>query len=113
MKKLLIADFYPAALGGLVAMAAAIVLRTLIGTRLLAELVLDGTLGILPGESFSTLLGVFGPYGKALFFASTLLGILAFYVVIWARSRTSPCSPRPCTSASSGNRSPPRRDNKR
>jgi DMSO/TMAO reductase YedYZ molybdopterin-dependent catalytic subunit len=87
VKKLLIADFYPAALGGLVAIAAAIVLRTLIGTRLLAELVLDATLGFLPGESFSTLLGVFGPYGKALFFASTLLAILAFFIVVWARSK--------------------------
>ena len=85
MKKLLLADFYPAALGGLVAIAAAILLRTLIGTRLLAELVLDAMLGVLPGEGFSTLLGVFGPYGKALFFASTLLGILVFYVVVWAR----------------------------
>ena len=85
MKKLLIADFYPPALGALVAIAAAIVLRTLIGTRLLAELVLDAMLGILPGESFSTLLGVFGPYGKALFFASTLLAIFVFYVVVWMR----------------------------
>jgi DMSO/TMAO reductase YedYZ molybdopterin-dependent catalytic subunit len=87
MKKLLIADFYPAALGGLVAIAAAILLRTLIGTRLLAELALDAMLGVLPGESFSTLLGVFGPYGKALFFGSTLLAILVFYVVVWARSK--------------------------
>ena len=87
MRKLLVADFYPPAIGGLVAIAAAIVLRTLIGTRLLAELVLDGMLGYLPGKSFSDLLGVFGPYGKALFFASTLLAIFVFYVVVWMRLR--------------------------
>jgi DMSO/TMAO reductase YedYZ molybdopterin-dependent catalytic subunit len=85
MKKALIAEFYPPAVGALVAIAAAILLRTLIGTRLLAELVLDATLGILPGESFSELLGVFGPYGKALFFASTLLALFLFYVAAWAQ----------------------------
>ncbi len=85
MKKLLIADFYPPAVGGLVAIAAAILLRTLIGTRLFAEIVLDAMLGFLPGKSFSELLGVFGPYGKALFFASTLLAIFVTYVVVWAR----------------------------
>jgi DMSO/TMAO reductase YedYZ molybdopterin-dependent catalytic subunit len=86
-RKLLIADFYPPAVGGLVAIAAAIVLRTLIGTRLLAELALDAMVGYLPGESFSDLLGVFGPYGKALFFASTLFAIFVFYVVVWLRLR--------------------------
>jgi DMSO/TMAO reductase YedYZ molybdopterin-dependent catalytic subunit len=84
MKNVLIADLYPPFVGALVAIAAAILLRTLIGTRLIAELVLDAMLGVLPGESFSELLGVFGPYGKALFFASTLLALFVFYVAVWA-----------------------------
>jgi DMSO/TMAO reductase YedYZ molybdopterin-dependent catalytic subunit len=83
----LLADLWPPLLGGLVAIAGALLLRTLSGTRLLAEVSLDAMLSILPGESFSSLLGVFGPYGKALFFLSALIAQLAVYAVVWMRVR--------------------------
>jgi DMSO/TMAO reductase YedYZ molybdopterin-dependent catalytic subunit len=70
-------------LGGLVALAAAILLRTIADTRLLAEVALDGMISVLPGRSFSELLGVFGPYGKALSFLSFLLAQLFVYVGAW------------------------------
>jgi DMSO/TMAO reductase YedYZ molybdopterin-dependent catalytic subunit len=79
-----LADLWPPLLGGLVAIAGALFLRTLSDTRLLAEVALDAMLSVLPGENFSSLLGVFGPYGKALFFLSALLAQLLAYVVIWA-----------------------------
>ncbi|HEU0072806.1 MAG TPA: molybdopterin-dependent oxidoreductase [Dehalococcoidia bacterium] len=83
----ILADLWPPLLGGLVAIAGALLLRTLSGTRLLAEISLDAMLSILPGENFSSLLGVFGPYGKALFFFSALLAQLAVYVIVWMRVR--------------------------
>jgi DMSO/TMAO reductase YedYZ molybdopterin-dependent catalytic subunit len=83
----ILADLWPPLLGGLVAIAGALLLRTLSGTRLLAEVSLDAMLSVLPGENFSSLLGVFGPYGKALFFLSALLTQLAVYVVVWMRVR--------------------------
>lgn len=81
------ADLWPPLLGGLVAIAAALLVRTLAGTRLLAEIALDAMLSVLPGQDFSSLLGVFGPYGKALFFLSALIAQLAAFVVIWMRVR--------------------------
>jgi DMSO/TMAO reductase YedYZ molybdopterin-dependent catalytic subunit len=78
-----LADLWPPLLGGLVAIAGALLLRTLVGTRLLAEVSLDAMISVMPGQNFSTLLGVFGPYGKALFFLSALLAQLAAYVVVW------------------------------
>ena len=86
-RQALLADFWPPLLGGLVAIAGALLLRTLSGTRLLAEVSLDAMLSVLPGQNFSSLLGIFGPYGKALFFVSALLAQLAVYVVIWMRVR--------------------------
>ncbi len=44
-------------------------------------------LSVLPGQNFSSLLGVFGPYGKALFFLSALVAQLVVYVVVWMRVR--------------------------
>lgn len=83
----LLADFWPPLLGGLVAVAAALLVRTLAGTRLVAEISLDAMLSIMPGQDFSSLLGAFGPYGKALFFFSVLLAQLALYVLVWMRVR--------------------------
>jgi DMSO/TMAO reductase YedYZ molybdopterin-dependent catalytic subunit len=83
----LLADFWPPFLGGLVAIAGALLLRTLSGTRLLAEVSLDSMLSVMPGQDFSSLLGVFGPYGKALFFFSALVAQLAVYVIVWMRVR--------------------------
>jgi hypothetical protein len=70
-----------------VALAAALLLRTLTDTRLFAEIALEAMVDIMPGENFSDLLGVFGPYGKALFFASVLVAELLFYVVVWLQLR--------------------------
>jgi DMSO/TMAO reductase YedYZ molybdopterin-dependent catalytic subunit len=83
----ILADLWPPLLGGLVAIASALLVRTLAGTRLLAEISLDATLSVLPGENFSSLLGVFGPYGKALFFLSALMAQLAVYLIVWMRVR--------------------------
>jgi hypothetical protein len=83
MNRNLFSDLWPPLLGGLVALAAAVILRTVAETRLLAEVALDGMISVLPGRSFSELLGVFGPYGKALSFLSFLLGQLLVYVGAW------------------------------
>jgi DMSO/TMAO reductase YedYZ molybdopterin-dependent catalytic subunit len=83
MNRSLLFDLWPPLLGGLVALAAAVILRTVADTRLLAEIALDGMISVLPGRSFSELLGVFGPYGKALSFLSFLLGQLLVYVGAW------------------------------
>ncbi len=83
----LLADFWPPLVGGLVAIAGALLVRTLIGTRLLAEIALDAMVSVMPGEDFSSLLGVFGPYGKALFFLSVLVAQLAAYVIVLMRVR--------------------------
>jgi DMSO/TMAO reductase YedYZ molybdopterin-dependent catalytic subunit len=83
MNRSLFSSLWPPLLGGLVALAAAILLRTIADTRLLAEVALDGMISVLPGRSFSDLLGVFGPYGKALSFFSFLLAQLVVYIVAW------------------------------
>ena len=83
----LLADFWPPLVGGLVAIAGALLVRTLIGTRLLAEIALDAMVSVMPGEDFSSLLGVFGPYGKALFFLSVLVAQLTAYVIVLMRVR--------------------------
>ncbi|HEX5141590.1 MAG TPA: hypothetical protein VFX19_11640, partial [Dehalococcoidia bacterium] len=76
MRRLTLSDAWPPATGGLVALAAALLLRTLTDTRLFAEIALEAMVDVMPGENFSDLLGVFGPYGKALFFASVLVAEL-------------------------------------
>ena len=83
MNRTLLSSLWPPLLGGLVALAAAILLRTVADTRLLAEVALDGMISVLPGKSFSELLGVLGPYGKALSFFSFLLAQLIVYVGAW------------------------------
>ncbi len=76
-------DLWPPIIGGLVALAAALLLRSLTGTRLFAEVALDAMVDVLPGKSFSSLLGAFGHYGKVLFFVSVLAGELALYAGAW------------------------------
>jgi DMSO/TMAO reductase YedYZ molybdopterin-dependent catalytic subunit len=87
MNRQSLSTYWPPILGGIVALAAALLLRTLADVRLLAELALDAMVQILPGQDFSSLLGVFGPYGKALFFLSVLIAQLAVHALIWARIR--------------------------
>ena len=76
-------DLWPPIIGGLVALAAALLLRSLTGTRLFAEVALDAMVDVLPGKSFSSLLGAFGHYGKVLFFVSVLAGELTLYAGAW------------------------------
>ena len=95
MNRLKLSDAWPAVLGGLVAIAAALLLRTLTQTRLFAELALEAMVDVLPGESFSDMLGVFGPYGKALFFVSVLAFQLLLYVVVWMQLRRVTNAARP------------------
>ncbi len=83
MNRTLFSSLWPPLLGGLVALAAAVLLRTVADTRLLAEVALDGMVSLLPGRDFSTLLGVLGPYGKALSFLSFLLAQLFVYAGVW------------------------------
>jgi DMSO/TMAO reductase YedYZ molybdopterin-dependent catalytic subunit len=83
MTKDTLRDLWPPIVGGLVALAAALILRSLTGTRLFAEVALDAMVDVLPGKSFSSLLGTFGHYGKVLFFVSVLVGELALYVGVW------------------------------
>jgi DMSO/TMAO reductase YedYZ molybdopterin-dependent catalytic subunit len=69
--------------GGLIALVATLLLRSLTGTRLLAEVVVDAsTFGLQP-EGFSFLLKVFGALGKTLLFTSVLLAQVALFVAAW------------------------------
>src|SRR6266487_4414594 len=69
--------------GGLLALVATLILRSLTGTRLLAEVVVDAsTFGLQP-EGFSFLLKVFGDLGKTLLFTSVLLAQVALFVAAW------------------------------
>src|SRR5688572_25909261 len=73
----------PAITAGLVAIALSLIVRSLAGTKLLAEIVLDASSFGLQPRGFSFLLGVFGELAKPLLFLSVLLGMLAFYVLLW------------------------------
>src|ERR1051325_11882855 len=87
MRKHGIDALLPAIVGGLLAIALSLVIRSATGTKLLAEIVLDASsLGLQP-RGFSFLLGVFGPAAKPLLFTSVLLGKLAFYVLLWRTLR--------------------------
>jgi DMSO/TMAO reductase YedYZ molybdopterin-dependent catalytic subunit len=79
-----LANVWPAIVGGLVAVAVTLLLRTALGTRLLPEIVVDATTYVLGGEGFSTLLSIFEEAGKPLLFVSVLLAELAVYVLAWA-----------------------------
>lgn len=83
MRKHGIDALLPAIVGGLLAIALSLVIRSATGTRLLAEIVLDASSFGLQPRGFSFLLGVFGPAAKPLLFTSVLVGKLAFYVLIW------------------------------
>lgn len=83
MRKHGIDALLPAIVGGLLAIALSLVIRSATGTKLLAEIVLDASSFGLQPRGFSFLLGVFGPAAKPLLFTSVLLGMLAFYVLLW------------------------------
>src|SRR5262245_29618848 len=83
MRKYGIDALLPAIVGGLIAIALSLVVRSATGTKLLAEIVLDASSFGLQPRGFSFLLGVFGPAAKPLLFTSVLLGKLAFYVLLW------------------------------
>src|SRR3954466_9614020 len=83
MRKHGIDALLPAIVGGLLAIALSLVIRSATGTKLLAEIVLDASSFGLQPRGFSFLLGVFGPAAKPLLFTSVLLGELAFYVLLW------------------------------
>ncbi|HEX5370565.1 MAG TPA: molybdopterin-dependent oxidoreductase, partial [Dehalococcoidia bacterium] len=87
MNKDTLRDIWPPIIGGLVALAAALLLRSLTGTRLFAEVALDAMVDVLPGKNFSSLLGTFGPYGKVLFFVSVLVAELLLYADVWVTLR--------------------------
>ena len=83
MRKHGIDALLPAIVGGLLAIALSLVIRSATGTKLLAEIVLDASSFGLQPRGFSFLLGVFGPAAKPLLFTSVLLAKLAFYVLLW------------------------------
>src|SRR3954447_27088313 len=83
MRKHGIDALLPAIVGGLLAIALSLVIRSALGTKLVAEIVLDASSFGLQPRGFSFLLGVFGPAAKPLLFTSVLLGNLAFYVLLW------------------------------
>src|SRR3954454_14810284 len=69
--------------GGLLGVAATIILRTAIGARLLAEVVVDASTYVLQPRGFSFLLETFGHLGKSLLFASVLIGETLVYLIVW------------------------------
>src|SRR5215210_4264305 len=83
MRKHGIDALLPAIVGGLIAIALSLVIRSATGTKLLAEIVLDASSFGLQPRGFSFFIGVFGPAAKPLLFTSVLLGKLAFYVLLW------------------------------
>jgi DMSO/TMAO reductase YedYZ molybdopterin-dependent catalytic subunit len=74
--------------GGAIAIGMTLLARDLLGTRLLAELVVDASTQVLQPKGFHALLSIFGPDGKPLLFLSVLLGELALFLVAWRLSGT-------------------------
>lgn len=72
--------------GGIAAIALAVFLRSLFGTRLLAEVVLDATTAGTNPESFSFLLRTLESLARPLLFLSVVIAQLFVYVVIWRRT---------------------------
>src|ERR1700730_9112972 len=69
--------------GALIAIVATLLLRSLTGTKLLAEVVIDATTFGLQPKGFSFLLALFGALGKPLLFASILLTEIALFAAAW------------------------------
>jgi DMSO/TMAO reductase YedYZ molybdopterin-dependent catalytic subunit len=72
-----------ATLGGLVAIAATLLIRPITGTALLAEIVVDASSDRLRPSGFSFFLDLFGAGAKPLLFLSVVLAQLLLFVVIW------------------------------
>jgi hypothetical protein len=76
---------WPGVVGGLVAVAATLLLRTVFGTRLFAELVVDASTYGLQPQGFSFFLEVFANLAKPLLFFTVLLVKVTMYLVAWRR----------------------------
>ena len=72
--------------GGLAAIALSIFLRSLFGTRLLAEVVLDATTRSTSPENFNFLLRTLESLARPLLFLSVVVGQLAVYLAAWRRT---------------------------
>jgi len=72
--------------GGIAAIALTVLLRSLFGTRLLAEVVLDATTSGTNPESFSFLLRTLESLARPLLFISVAIGQLFVYLVAWRRT---------------------------
>src|SRR5512134_3709620 len=83
MRKYGVDALLPAIVGGLIAIALSLVIRSALHTKQLAEIVLDASSFGLQPRGFSFLLGIFGPAAKPLLFLSVLLAKLSFYVLLW------------------------------
>src|SRR3954451_18860218 len=73
----------PGIVGGLVAVAAALIVRSIFQTRLLAELVVDASTFGLQARGFSFFLSLLASSAKPLLFTPVLLGQLAVYLLVW------------------------------
>ena len=78
-----LASSWPAAVGGAVAVALSILLRSIWGTKLLAEVFVDATTDALQPKGFSFFLSVFDAAGKPLLFLTILLGEVLLFVAAW------------------------------
>lgn len=72
--------------GGVAAIALSIFLRSLFGTRLLAEIVLDATTQTTSPQDFNFLLRTLESLARPLLFVSVTIGQLAVYLVAWRRT---------------------------
>jgi DMSO/TMAO reductase YedYZ molybdopterin-dependent catalytic subunit len=77
------AGLKPGLAGGASAIAVTLLLRSELGTKLLAEIVVDASTYSLQPEGFSFFLALLGAFGKPLLFASVLLGQLALFAFAW------------------------------
>lgn len=74
---------WPALAGGLIAIAASLLIRTTVGARTLAEIVVDASTYGLQPRGFSFLLSLLGGAGKPLLFATVIAAQVAVYVLAW------------------------------
>ena len=74
--------------GAIAAIALSVFLRSLLGTRLLAEVILDATTDGSSPENFSFLLRTLEELARPLLFISVTIGQLAVYLAVWRRTAT-------------------------
>jgi DMSO/TMAO reductase YedYZ molybdopterin-dependent catalytic subunit len=73
-------------IGGIAAIALSVFLRSILGTRLLAEVILDATTDGSSPENFSFLLRTLEELARPLLFISVTIGQLAVYLAVWRRT---------------------------